>query len=71
MSANKSEKRDSIGHAIKETADCIYERLRFQVNRIGSASGSTSHIFFVFGASVGFDSIECFFSFELFFCRVI
>ncbi len=49
MATNKS---NSITGAIHETADCIYERLRTQVNRIGSAGGSTSHIFFIFGASV-------------------
>ncbi|CAF1407741.1 unnamed protein product, partial [Adineta ricciae] len=41
----------SIGAAIHEKADCIYERLRTQINRIGSASGPNSHIFFVLGAS--------------------
>ncbi len=52
MSANKSNDKESIGHSVKETVDCIYERLRSSVNRIGSATASTSHLFFVFGASV-------------------
>jgi len=52
MSANNLQEKESIGRAIKEKADCIYERLRDQVTRLGSATGTTSHIFFVFGASV-------------------
>jgi hypothetical protein len=52
MSANKSDQKGAVNQTIKETADCIYERLRFQVTRIGSAAGSNSHVFFVFGASV-------------------
>lgn len=37
----------------KATQNCIYDRLRFQVTRIGSAvDGKSSHLFFVFGASV-------------------
>ena len=44
MSASKSNER--------VTADCIYERLRSGVTRIGSAGEANSHIFFVFGASV-------------------
>ena len=51
MSSNRFQ---SIGEAIQEKADCIYERLRTQINRIGSASGPNSHIFFVLGASVCF-----------------
>jgi hypothetical protein len=55
MSVNNSQEKESIGHGLKEKADCIYERLRSQVTRLGSATGgatSTSHIFFIFGASV-------------------
>lgn len=48
MATNKSD-------AKKEAVDCIYDRLRSQVSRIGSAGGITSHIFFVFGASVSED----------------
>ena len=54
MATKKSEEKNSK----KETVDCIYERLRSQVTRIGSAAGITSHIFFVFGASVSEDLIE-------------
>ena len=37
----------------KQTQNCIYDRLRSQVTRIGSAvQGKSSHLFFVFGASV-------------------
>lgn len=55
MATKKSEEKGSK----KETVDCIYERLRSQVSRIGSATaGATSHIFFVFGASVSGDLIE-------------
>jgi hypothetical protein len=52
MSANTSNQKASTSDTAKETPDCIYERLRSQITRIGSAAGSTSHIFFIFGASV-------------------
>lgn len=53
MSKNPSNEQQSTSQSIKEAADCIYDRLRSQVTRIGSAAGgSSSHIFFVFGASV-------------------
>jgi hypothetical protein len=55
MSTNKTGQSPSVTQTIKETADCIYERLRTQVTRIGSAGGGNSHIFFIFGASVCFD----------------
>jgi hypothetical protein len=58
MTTNESNQNGSIGQTIKETADCIYDRLRFQVTRIGSAAGPVSHIFFVFGASVCFRFIS-------------
>jgi hypothetical protein len=37
--------------SVQEQSDYIYQRLRHQISSLGSASG---HIFFVFGASVGF-----------------
>lgn len=45
---------EASSNTFKAAPDCIYERLRSEVCRIGSASGPTSHIFFVFGASVCF-----------------
>ena len=52
MTTNKSNQKESNSQPVKETADCIYERLRSHVTRTGSAQGPISHIFFVFGASV-------------------
>ncbi|CAF1175747.1 unnamed protein product [Adineta steineri] len=48
MTANKSH---TIVESVIEKVDCIYERLRDQVIRMGTSTGSESHIFFVFGAS--------------------
>jgi hypothetical protein len=42
----------NVPSQIKETVDYIYQRLRTQINRIGSATASNTHTFFVFGASV-------------------
>ena len=50
MTSNKSH---SNNESVKEKDDCIYERLRSAVNRVGSTCiGTNSHVFFVFGASV-------------------
>jgi hypothetical protein len=51
MSTNKQNPKES-NTTVKETADCIYERLRSQIVRAGSAAATNSHVFFVFGASV-------------------
>ncbi|CAF3000558.1 unnamed protein product [Rotaria socialis] len=52
MDENKSNPHStSTSQTTRETADCIFERLRFQITRLGSATPLTSHIFFIFGAS--------------------
>lgn len=52
MSSKPPTPKQSTGQNKKETDDCIYERLRSQVTSFDSTSGTISHIFFVFGASV-------------------
>ncbi|CAF2396099.1 unnamed protein product [Rotaria sp. Silwood2] len=51
MDKKQANPKDLTSHTVKQTPDCIYERLRSQICLIGSAAESTSHIFFVFGAS--------------------
>lgn len=52
MDKNQIEQQDSTSQSVKQKADCIFERLRSEISRIGSAGALCSHIFFVFGASV-------------------
>ncbi|CAF4637508.1 unnamed protein product [Rotaria sp. Silwood1] len=51
MSKKQPNKQHAISNTVKEAMDFIYQRLRADIFRLGSVTPSTSHIFFVFGAS--------------------
>ncbi|CAF1291472.1 unnamed protein product [Rotaria sordida] len=50
MDKNKTNPQNLTTQVV-QAADCIFERLRSEISRIGSGGRSNSHIFFIFGAS--------------------
>ncbi|CAF1080264.1 unnamed protein product [Rotaria sp. Silwood1] len=51
MNKTQANQQDSVSSTVKATLNCIYERIRSEICRMESVEPSTSHIFFVFGAS--------------------
>ncbi|CAF5186452.1 unnamed protein product, partial [Rotaria sp. Silwood1] len=51
MNKTQANQQDSVSPTVKATLNCIYERIRSEICRMESVEPSTSHIFFIFGAS--------------------